>query len=48
MKEKVLYIRCSDQTRRRFKEFVAKLGFKTAEDALNYLLDLADVYVLRK
>jgi len=38
--EKVkLIIKCSPETRRRFRAFKEIQGFKTFEEALNYLLD---------
>ena len=41
--EKVsLVIKCSPKTKRRFHVFKAIMGFKTLEEALNYLLDYHD------
>jgi len=38
-------IPCKDrETYRRFKMFLVKMGFKNAEDGLNYLLSLFDLY----
>ena len=39
MKSKVIYIRCTPETFRRFRVFVAEKGFKNYEEALNYLLE---------
>ena len=46
MKETVLAVRCSGETKKRFKIVHAKLGFRDYEATLNYLMDLADRYAL--
>lgn len=38
-KDKVIYIRCSNKTFRRWRMFVAKYGLEDYEKALNLLLD---------
>jgi len=38
-KDKVIYIRCSEKTFRRWRMFVAKYGVEDYERALNMLLD---------
>jgi hypothetical protein len=45
-KETVLAIRCSWETRKRFKVVHARLGFRDHEATLSYLLDLAERYAL--
>lgn len=40
-KTKVVRVRCSPQTMKRFKVYVAEFGYKDQEDALNGLLDTA-------
>lgn len=44
MARTVLQIRCSEETKRRFKEFVVRNGFKTYEQALVELLKKAEDY----
>jgi hypothetical protein len=41
-KEARMIVRCSRETRRRFREFTAKWGFRDYEEALNFLLDRAE------
>ena len=44
-KPRKLRIRCSDETYTDFYVFVAKKGFKTQEDAIIGLLELADKHL---
>lgn len=43
-KECVLQIRCSSETKKRFKTFVATHGFKSYEEALLALIKKAEEY----
>ena len=40
-KSELIRIRCTPETKREFKLFVAEGDFKNAEEALRYLLELA-------
>jgi len=40
MKEKVIYIRCGEETFREWRLFVVSKSFKNYEEALRYLLAL--------
>ena len=40
--EKILFIRCSSGTRKRFRHFVVEYGFENYEKALEELLKLAE------
>jgi len=44
MKETVIYLRCSEETKKRLKLVRDKYGFKDYEDTLRYLLDLIESY----
>ena len=39
MKTKRIVIRCTEETWRRWRVFIASKGFRNSEEALNYLLD---------
>jgi hypothetical protein len=43
-KSKVIFVRCTPETFNRWRVFVAKNDFKDYEEALNALLDLAELY----
>jgi hypothetical protein len=43
-KSKVIFVRCTPETFNRLRVFVAKNDFKDYEEALNALLDLAELY----
>jgi len=51
-RSKILYIRCTELTKKRFEqlreEVNSRLGFKTSEDFLNYLLDLVEVLLSKR
>jgi len=51
-RSKTLYIRCTELTKKRFEqlreEVNSRLGFKTSEDFLNYLLDLVEVLLSKR
>jgi hypothetical protein len=42
LKNDVLQIRCSRETRRAFKTFTSRWGFKSYEEALTFLLGKAE------
>jgi hypothetical protein len=43
-KSKVIFLRCTPETFSRWRVFVARHGFSDYEEALNALLDLAELY----
>jgi hypothetical protein len=43
-KAKVIYLRCTPETFKRWRLFIVKHDFSDYEEALNTLLDLAELY----
>jgi len=43
-REVILFIRCHEEARRRFKTLVAQFGFKSYEAALDAILTLASAH----
>jgi hypothetical protein len=43
-KSKVIFVRCTHETFSRWRVFVAKNDFRDYEEAINALLDLAELY----
>jgi hypothetical protein len=44
VRDRVIYIRCSEETRKRLKLLRDRLGLASYEDTLRYLLDMAERY----